>query len=101
MQQPPLLTDALDALLEGVPRKELATAAQAMSEAYRRGKPSHAIATPLQALAYAVARMPATYAACASVFARLAAVMPDFRPRSLLDMGAGTGAASWAAVAQW
>ena len=101
MQQPPLLTDALAALLEGVPRKELAAAAQALSEGYRRGKPSHTIATPLQALAYAVARMPATYAATSAVFARLAEVMPDFAPSNLLDVGAGSGAASWAAVTQW
>ena len=35
------------------------------------------------------------------VFARLDEVMPDFAPQSLLDVGAGTGAASWAAVTQW
>jgi ribosomal protein RSM22 (predicted rRNA methylase) len=45
--------------------------------------------------------MPATFAASAAVFARLAEVMPDFRPQSLLDVGAGTGAASWAAVTAW
>jgi ribosomal protein RSM22 (predicted rRNA methylase) len=101
MQQPALLTAALAALLEGVPRKELAAAAKAISEGYRQGKPSHGIAMPLQALAYAVARMPATYAASSAVFARLAEVMPDLRPASLLDVGAGTGAASWAAVTQW
>jgi ribosomal protein RSM22 (predicted rRNA methylase) len=101
MQQPALLSDALAALLEGVPRKELTAAAKAISEGYRRGKPSHGIAMPLQALAYAVARMPATYAASSAVFARLAEVMPDLRPASLLDVGAGTGAASWAAVTQW
>lgn len=101
MQLPPLLTTALQTLLEGVPRKDLATAAQAMSEGYRQGKPSHSIATPVQALAYAVARMPATHAACAAMFARLAEAMPDFQPASILDVGAGTGAASWAAVAQW
>jgi ribosomal protein RSM22 (predicted rRNA methylase) len=45
--------------------------------------------------------MPATYAATAAVFAALAEVIPDFSPGSLLDVGAGTGAASWAARAQW
>ena len=74
MQLPPLLTDALTGLLEGVPRKELAAAAMAISQGYRAGKPSHAIATPIQALAYAVARMPATHAAASAVFARLADV---------------------------
>ena len=101
MQQPPLLTDGLAALLEGVPRKDLAAAAKAISDGYRGGASSQAIATPLQAAAYATARMPATYAACAAMFARLAEVMPDFGPASLLDVGAGTGAASWAAVTAW
>src|SRR5579883_2770198 len=98
MQLPIPLRQALEALLEQVPRKELAAAATAISEGYRHGRPSHAIATPLQALAYAVARMPATYAAAAAVFARLSEVMPDFAPASLLDVGAGTGAGTWAAL---
>jgi len=92
---------ALDALLEGVSRKDLAAAAEKMSAGYRQGATSQAIATPLQAKAYAVSRMPATYAACAAVFARLSEVMPGFAPASLLDVGAGTGAASWAAVTAW
>ena len=45
--------------------------------------------------------MPATYAACAAVFGRLKEMMPDFVPASLLDVGAGTGAASWAAAMAW
>jgi len=101
MQFPPALTLALEGLLEGVPRKELAAAAQDISAGYRQGQTSKPITTPLQAGAYAVARMPATFAACAAVFARLAEVIPDFAPSSLLDVGAGTGAASWAAVTQW
>jgi ribosomal protein RSM22 (predicted rRNA methylase) len=101
MQFPPALTLALEALLEGVPRKDLAAAAQKMSAGYRQGQTSQPIATPLQATAYAVVRMPATFAACSAVFARLAEVMPGFVPQSLLDVGAGTGAASWAAVMQW
>jgi ribosomal protein RSM22 (predicted rRNA methylase) len=101
MQFPPALTSALAALLEGVPRKELVAAAAKMSAGYRKGKASDGIATPGDAAAYAVARMPATYAACAAVFARLAEVMPDFAPASLLDVGAGTGAASWAAAVAW
>jgi ribosomal protein RSM22 (predicted rRNA methylase) len=101
MQFPPALNHALQALLEGVSRKDLAAAGQKMSAAYRQGETSQPIATPLQALAYAVARMPATYAACAAVFARIKEVVPDFAPISLLDVGAGTGAASWAAVSAW
>ncbi|MEO8301968.1 MAG: small ribosomal subunit Rsm22 family protein [Rhizomicrobium sp.] len=101
MQPPPDLTKALASLLDGVSRKELAAAAQKMSAGYRGGATSQAITTPAQAAAYAVARMPATTAACAAVFARIAEVMPGFAPASLLDVGAGTGAASWAAMGQW
>jgi len=97
----PDLTKALAGLLDGVSRKELAAAAQKLSAGYRRGATSQAIVTPAQAVAYAVARMPATYAVCAAVFARIAEVIPGFAPSSLLDVGAGTGAASWAAVGQW
>src|ERR1043165_4944836 len=101
MQLPAALTAALKALLEGVSRKDLAAAAEKLSSGYRQGATSQTIATPLQAIAYAVARMPATYAACAAVFARLTEAVPDFAPTSLLDVGAGTGAASWAAVTAW
>ena len=101
MQFPNVLTSALDALLDGVSRKDLAAAAQKMSQDYRGGGTSQAIVTSIEAIAYAVARMPATYAACAAVFERLAEVMPGFAPASLLDVGAGTGAASWAALTAW
>ena len=58
--------------------KDLAREAEKLSSGYRQGATSHAITTPLQAIAYAAARMPATYAACAAVFARAREVMPDF-----------------------
>ena len=101
MHQPSDLTNAIARLLDGVPRKDLAAAAQKMSAGYRQGATSQGIVTPAEAAAYAVARMPATYAACAAVFARLAHVMPGFAPASLLDVGAGSGAASWAAITAW
>lgn len=98
---PPELAAALERALIGVPRKGLAVSAQKMSAGYRHGETSRGIVTAEDALAYAVARMPATYAACAAVFARLKEAMPGFAPSSLLDVGAGTGAASWAARASW
>ncbi|HEX7886137.1 MAG TPA: small ribosomal subunit Rsm22 family protein, partial [Phenylobacterium sp.] len=53
------------------------------------------------ALAYALARLPATYAADAMVFAEAQARAPDFAPASLLDAGCGPGGGSWAAAAAW
>lgn len=98
---PPELAAALERALIGVPRKGLAVSAQKMSAGYRHGETSRGIVTAEDALAYAVARMPATYAACAAVFARLKEAMPGFAPSSLLDVGAGTGAASWVSRASW
>ncbi|MGL1585795.1 small ribosomal subunit Rsm22 family protein, partial [Vibrio parahaemolyticus] len=45
--------------------------------------------TSEDALAYALARMPATYAAIAASLNALAEVNPEFAPQSLLDIGAG------------
>jgi ribosomal protein RSM22 (predicted rRNA methylase) len=101
MTFPPVLAAALDQMLQGVSRKDLAARAQGMSAAYRTGASSGGITDAAAALAYAVARMPATFAACAAVFARLAEAVPDFAPASLRDVGAGPGTAAWAAHQQW
>jgi ribosomal protein RSM22 (predicted rRNA methylase) len=42
--------------------------------------------------------MPATYAAVGAALAQVARAVPGFGPASLLDLGGGTGAASWAAT---
>ncbi|MDB5467233.1 MAG: methyltransferase [Phenylobacterium sp.] len=96
------LRGAIDRELEGVSRKDLADRTARTSAAYRAGGTSAAvIREPQDALAYALARMPATYAACASVFAEAARMAPGFAPTRLLDAGAGPGAAGWAASEAW
>jgi ribosomal protein RSM22 (predicted rRNA methylase) len=101
MQLPPAPAAALNALLEGVSRKDLARRVDTLSAAYRSGGTSLTIASATDALAYVVARAPATYAAARVVFDRVMEVMPDFAPTSLLDVGAGPGTASWAAMEVW
>jgi len=49
MQFPPTLTKALDDLLDGVSRKDLAAAAGKMSAGYRQGTTSHGLTTALEA----------------------------------------------------
>ena len=77
---------------------DLQRAAQAMSEAYRTrtGRGARMVQTEVAVLAYAAARMPATFGAAAQAMAWTRAAMED-APESLLDVGAGTGAAAWAA----
>src|SRR5262249_39384195 len=95
---PAELRAALDAKLEGLSRRDVAERAADISKAYREGGNSGAIASDTDALAYALARMPATYAAVAACLNALQEVRPDFVPQSLLDVGAGPGTASWAAA---
>ena len=93
---------ALERALEGVPRKGLAERAARTSDAYRAGRPSSGVIREADdALAYALTRLPATYAACARALGEAARRAPGFAPQSLLDAGAGTAAASWAASAVW
>jgi len=95
---PAELKAALDAKLQGLPRNEAASRAALISKTYRDGGNSRAIKSETDALAYALARMPATYAAVAASLNALSEVRPDFAPQGLLDAGAGPGTASWAAA---
>ena len=65
-----------------------------LSESYRKGQSSGQV----DLAAYLTTRMPATYAAVRRV---LEDISPHFTPRSILDVGAGPGTASWAALANW
>jgi ribosomal protein RSM22 (predicted rRNA methylase) len=95
---PAKLKAALDAKLQGLSRNEAAGRAARISQTYRDGGNSRAIKSETDALAYALARMPATYAAVAASLNALCEIRPDFAPKSLLDAGAGPGTASWAAA---
>ena len=98
---PGWLSGALQAKLENISRTDLRASAQRISERYRAGGGSDVIRSELDALAYAVVRMPATYAAVRAALTQTAGIVPDFAPRSLLDVGAGPGTASWAAIDAW
>jgi len=98
MEMPDSLRTALENLLDGVPFNSLISDAQNISMRYRshgpKAKPQ--IKERTEALAYAASRMPATFGA---VYTALQSSLLSLssRPESLADVGAGTGAASWAA----
>jgi ribosomal protein RSM22 (predicted rRNA methylase) len=95
---PAELKAALDAKLHGLSRSDAAARSARMSQTYRGGGGSAAIRTEADALAYALARMPATYAALGAALNHLREIRPDFAPGSLLDIGAGPGTATWACI---
>jgi ribosomal protein RSM22 (predicted rRNA methylase) len=92
------LKSALDSKLQGVSRVEAAERAARISRTYRDGGGSSAIRSETDALAYALPRMPATYAAVVASLNAISDVRSDFAPKSLLDVGAGPGTATWAAA---
>ncbi|MEH2522725.1 MULTISPECIES: small ribosomal subunit Rsm22 family protein [unclassified Bradyrhizobium] len=95
---PAELKAALDRKLRGFSRSEAAGRAAAISKTYRSGGSSGAIRSEADALAYALARMPATYAAVTASLNALVEIRPDFAPNTLIDVGAGPGTATWAAA---
>jgi ribosomal protein RSM22 (predicted rRNA methylase) len=103
MQLPPALRQAIDGELEGISLADLANAAQTLSQRYRaetRDGRFH-LSDDLAARDYLGTRKPATYAAISASFAAIIEAAPDFRPRSVLDVGAGPGTATWAAASMW
>jgi ribosomal protein RSM22 (predicted rRNA methylase) len=95
---PAELRAALDTKLQDLPRGEIAARAERISKTYRDGGGSSTIKSEADALAYALARMPATYAAVTASLNALQEARPHLAPHSLLDVGAGPGTASFAAT---
>lgn len=95
----PDLPASLRAVLErqahGLSRGDAAVRAATISRTYRDGGNSGTIRSDADALAYALARMPATYAAVAACLNALTDAREGFHPESLLDVGAGPGTATW------
>jgi ribosomal protein RSM22 (predicted rRNA methylase) len=94
------LRHALDSALTGVPVHKLAPSVQRLIDSYRRPA-GPVVRSDSDVVAYAAYRMPATYAAARQALGYLAEAAPALRPATQLDLGAGTGAAVWAAAATW
>lgn len=98
MEFPPNLRQALEAHAIRFP--SLSRDAQELSQRYRAGYRDgrRLLTTDSEAAAYAATRMPATFGAAAFALEQALAAA-GVTPSTLLDVGAGTGAAAWAADA--
>lgn len=94
------LGGALDRACADLPQRELGRAVDKLIARYRDPRPAAQpiLGTPTAVAAYAAYRMPATWAAVRQALGALAGRAPGFRPKTLLDVGGGTGAALWAAA---
>lgn len=96
---PLALQAAIQNALEETDISVLKACAQRISERYRMesGAGKRLLTTAEEASAYALVRMPATYGAIETALT-WALECSTLAPESLLDCGAGSGAASWAAA---
>ena len=84
------------------PQTALHAQVASLSQHYRAGATSaEAVRAASDASAYALSRMPACYGAVLRAFEALAQRLPEFAPHTVLDVGAGPGTASFAALANW
>ena len=99
MEFPVQLRNKINSLMESEDIRALAKSAETLSERYRdeRGDGKRSVSERRDILAYAAVRMPATFAAVSRAL-ELALECFDGEIRSILDVGAGTGAGAIAAV---
>jgi ribosomal protein RSM22 (predicted rRNA methylase) len=99
VQLPPHIRSLVDRRAESAGFSALKRAAAAMSDAYRGGAAAAVRKLPAaeRAAAYMVTRMPATYAVAWRVLGEVRERLGERPVESILDVGAGTGAASLAA----
>ena len=97
MDIPEGLKDSINRLLSENKVSNIIENAQTISNRYRKndGKGKRLLTNESEAVSYVISRMPATYAAVYSVFKQILANYNE-KMTSLLDVGAGTGAGTWA-----
>ncbi|WP_018545404.1 small ribosomal subunit Rsm22 family protein [Streptomyces sp. LaPpAH-108] len=97
------LRATLAGVLDGLPPRQAATAVERLIANYRGDTPTNApiLRDRADVAAYAAYRMPATFEAVRSALAAFADAVPEWVPGSHVDIGGGTGAATWAVAATW
>ena len=98
------LRAALAGLLDGLPPKQAAQAVERLIANYRGTTPTDApiLRDRADVAAYAAYRMPATFEAVRAALDAFAdAGCREWAPGSHVDVGGGTGAATWAVAATW
>lgn len=100
MQFPEELRFAVEELTAGQKQDKLKAIAKTLSDRYQNqsGSGKSLLSDDLEAAVYANVRMPATFGAASRAIEYAAECCDTEDITSLLDVGAGSGAASWAAV---
>ncbi|GGX61813.1 rRNA methyltransferase [Streptomyces anandii JCM 4720] len=98
-----VLRGALAGVLEGLPARQASGAVERLIASYRGSTPTDApiLRDRADVAAYAAYRMPATFEAVRGALTAFADAVPGWVPGSHVDVGGGTGAATWAVRATW
>lgn len=98
-----ILRAALAGLLDGLPARQASAAVERLIANYRGATPTDApiLRDRADVAAYAAYRMPATFGAVRAALEAFAEAAPEWAPGSHVDVGGGTGAATWAVSATW
>ncbi|RZU37737.1 ribosomal protein RSM22 (predicted rRNA methylase) [Streptomyces sp. BK022] len=97
------LRSTLAGVLDGLPPRQAASAVERLISNYRGDTPTNApiLRDRADVAAYAAYRMPATFEAVRAALEAFADAVPEWVPGSHVDVGGGTGAATWAVAATW
>lgn len=101
---PRQLQQAIESEFHEISLRKISENAHQLQERYRTGAAAaHTphIQSTEDSLAYAAYRLPATFAAVHSALAQVKERLPEWQPKTLLDIGSGPGTAAWAAIAVW
>ena len=98
MKLPEILKYKLEELVTKYKEKELKVAYSGISERYMNEKRTGCslLNEEIDVVAYANARMPATYSSVYTAFSKIIEYINEKKLKTLLDIGAGTGSATWA-----
>lgn len=97
MDIPQELKEVIEQEITGIKNSDLVEESQKISEKYRtnNGKGQRLVTKESEVIAYAISRMPATYCA---IYKAVSHTLNTYNQNieTVLDVGAGTGAATWA-----
>ena len=98
MKIPDLLENAIENEIQGIKITELREIAQDLSNRYMNEKRTGQtlLSKQKEALAYSIMRMPATFCAVTTALRHTLNIANTCHIETVLDIGAGTGAAAWA-----
>lgn len=98
MRIPETLETAIENEIKNIKIAELKKYAQNLSNKYMKEERTgnSLLSEEIEALSYSIMRMPATFGAITTALKYALKLVPDIEINTVLDIGAGTGAAIWA-----